>query len=1245
MASSSSSASQRRRPLTKRQPLSRRNSSFLGSLRSLVTAPLAWFASTDDFEDSKDFQGKRRRLVGAPTEPTAGDDERSARNKRMRIYSPPRDEPSAPVGYLDPPGSVFHQEQHRQSSPLIQPTSTRSFSATQPYDFSNNNSHFRASTLSRTMSIDPPPRPLSSAANPLHRDTSMDSNRFSRTTPRDLSMPPLSGRPSFLMRTSMTPQPRPLREVSEPPPLNALSSHPTFVRAPKTTESMPDGLSRVSSATLGSLAESVRSARSPVRQHNSLVFGGSSAEPARPSPRPETVIEKALHELDIYKTPLVPTRLRSSNIPTTGPSSNLFKSRRASNLVLMQSDDPSERLGRKSSGKKEAHPVNETKPYAGEGGMKKLLARRKQEADDENDDVPADEDQMEDDSQTRHGKSVNRSEAILVPSVPLDSKADRPAASLSSSAQSSSLRVGRTKTRNHIVRPARPQKMKFSAAFDEDAMDDGDEMDEEALQRKKERDVLEEAAKHVPVFKLPEGFSFAKETPPVEKDASEAKEPPIKFLPFSLTPENPPPSQSNDLFSTITQTSRASVFGTNFQVPSELVPPIHVPVRAPSPLQQVQPAEVPAVTAAPALTRVPNFFANSQALSKPVEPKPNTSGVPNFFASSSALSKPINLPPAAPLMFSLPTLPVPVKDAENPLWDGENNKTTEPSVPSLFAFGGKATGNELPAPAPSGGLNNGAVAPSAPLSTAPLFTTEKPAQSATTLAPPSSVFGATSMAVPTFSFSKPAETSTSGDETPKASSMFGNHSASTTPVPTFGVPAPSGLFGEPAKATTPLSVSLFGSSTAASEPFKAPSATPAPFAFGQATASSTVEAPKPLFGVIEAPKPAFGGNAGGGFSFGNTGSKEPEQKPASSPFSFGNTGIKQVEQKPASSAFSFGSTVPKQAEKPASSPFSFGAAPSTPPPADANRSSPFSFGTSVTSAPAPVSVGFSFSGGGNASDVSANPFSFGTVVRSSTPPKSQEQEVNMDESPTRDEVIKLQDRPIIGGGGFSFGINAPPSTFGVQSSGPAPFAFGTPPTTTSTFPKPVESNPFGFGQAAHSSTGFGFGQAKPDNEPPRPSTTGSFAFGTPTTAPGSTPVFAFGGPGNNSTGSNFGQSQSGSAPGSPSTFAQQSSPFSFGAPLPPVNTGFSFGSQPASPAGVNLSLPQPATPIGFGSTSTSGFGQPQPQPSSPFGATGAGASAPGGAALFTIGAAPAAPAAAGNRAIRKLPNRRGGAKR
>ncbi|KAG6879039.1 hypothetical protein C0992_005664 [Termitomyces sp. T32_za158] len=1272
MASSSSSGNQRRRPLTKRQPPSRQNSSFLGSLKSIVTAPLAWFASTDDFEDSKDFQGKRRRLAVAPSEPPAEDNDRSARNKRMRIHSPSRDESYSQTtasvhGYLDPPGSVFQSQQRRQSNPLVQPSSIRSLSVTQSYDLNNNNNNrLQANMLSRTMSIDPPPRPLSSgyAASSihLHRDTSIDSSNLIRTVSRDLSMPPLSGRPSFLMRTSMTPQP--LREVSEPPPLKTLYSNPTFLHAPsEPSKPLHNELKRSSSVTLGSLVDSVRRHHSPARQHSSLVFSEADLKPASTSklniaisrkyelsvvsgPHPETVIEKALHEMDIYKTPLVPTRLRSSNISATASSTNMFKSRRASNLVLMQEDGRSERLGRKVNGKKEALLPNKSKPYAGEGGMKRLLARRKQEENEEKSSFPVDDQQMDDDTQASHENAVHSSDTTSEPVMPIPPppKAVRVSLGAASSVQSSSLRVGRTKNRNHIVRPT---GLKFSAAFDEEATDEVDEA------RRKEMDVMNEAAKRVP-------------TKAIDIDSSGGNEPPIKTLPFSISnvverSTEFPPKQDNSC------------------------PIVH------SPLPQAQTVETTRSSAAPfATVAVPNGVHNKPITLQPSSSEASSNGVPNFFATSSTLSKPLDIPSPAPLVFNVSTTastnpPAPVKDADNPLWEGESKRTTEPLASKFPLFDSIRSTNGN---GPSANAELGSVDIAAPAAITSLTPAPSIGESGLpSLSQPMSGGGSSLTSFSSFPKStEPPVPAVVGVETSKAPFI-------TTPAPVFDASTSSGVFGGLSKAAVPVPI-LFGNSMNGPAQIAPPG--PASLIFGQTmtSTSSAVEASKPLFGPVDVLKPNGGNGSGGSsfggsipnkepantpFSFGTTRSKDTDQKQDNSVFSFGNTGAKDaetksvsstfsfgktdgLEQKPASNPFSFGNVGAPPGQKPAFSfenksnemggknttnPFSFGAAPSTPP-ADGTRAPLFTFGVPAPSAsvPAPASVGFSFSS--SDSDASTKPFGFGQSARPVTPPKNQELEVNMDESPTRDtqQVLKPVAAPAIGSSGFAFGTSTPASSFGSQSIS-TPFSFGgtSSTATTNAFGKPPEGNSFSFGQAAPTTSSFRFGQSKPEHEPPRPSTTGSFSFGAPTSAAGSTPIFPFGGPSNNSTGSTFGQSQSGSAPGSPSTFAQQSSPFSFGAPLPPVNTAFSFGSQSASPVGVNISLPQPATPGGFGNTSTSGFGQaPQPASASPFNASNMAAPATGGATLFTIGAAPAAPAGTGTRPIRKLP-KRGGAKR
>ncbi|KAH6918796.1 hypothetical protein BKA70DRAFT_29493 [Coprinopsis sp. MPI-PUGE-AT-0042] len=265
----------------------------------------------------------------------------------------------------------------------------------------------------------------------------------------------------------------------------------------------------------------------------------------------------------------------------------------------------------------------------------------------------------------------------------------------------------------------------------------------------------------------------------------------------------------------------------------------------------------------------------------------------------------------------------------------------------------------------------------------------------------------------------------------------------------------------------------------------------------------------------------------------------------------------------------------------------------------------------------------------------------------------------MEESPTRELQPPGASRPSLS---FSFGMPSNgTSLFGNQAPAPAspsvapssPFSFGAQssaaPNPFATAAKPEEPKPFSFTSAAPTPTTtaapFSFGRSvSTGGEAPRPNTTGGFGgFGGGSTPTTTAAPFSFG---NNPPPNPFGGPQPSSAPGSPSTFAQ-SSPFSFGAPLPTVSTApFSFGSQPASPAATSSALPSTG---GFGSTNGAAFGASSP--SSPFSAPGqlapsTSTGAPGGGALFTIGAAPTPALAGAARQIRKLPSRRpGGAKR
>ncbi|KAH7909137.1 hypothetical protein BJ138DRAFT_263226 [Hygrophoropsis aurantiaca] len=388
-------------------PVARTNS-FLGTIKNFVTAPLQWFATNDDdFEDTK---GKRRRLPNSSAQPREDESGEKVRNKRMRVKSPDR----YPQPYLDPPGSAFkqHRQASGQSTKSQRPTfassrKTLRVSAGPPLHQSPrarhtlsphpSGSHLRPQSVSRTMSLDPPTGLTFSMAHnrvqpaPTMQDLtaeptiSRDSMSVSRDISPDVSMSP--GRP-LQMRTSLTPQPtsasfgpvlppRRERDPNDPPSLTTLMSNPIFVKP-------PPGLGRQASTdlsrqtTLGSLIESQRSSRSPVRQ-SSILFGNGSIADSMPSALwPINAAEKALHELEVYKTPLLPTRLKGSTaIP------DIFMPKKGHQLTLMRDErDNKPRLGMKGKSKdksKRKPTVNGTKPYAGEGGMKKWLARRKKE--------------------------------------------------------------------------------------------------------------------------------------------------------------------------------------------------------------------------------------------------------------------------------------------------------------------------------------------------------------------------------------------------------------------------------------------------------------------------------------------------------------------------------------------------------------------------------------------------------------------------------------------------------------------------------------------------------------------------------------------------------------------------------------------------------------------------------------------------------------------------------------------------
>ncbi|KAF5372860.1 hypothetical protein D9758_001750 [Tetrapyrgos nigripes] len=1051
--------------------------------------------------------------------------------------------------------------------------------------------------LSQTMSIDPDrsiSRDISMHSIPLYNVDNRSTQSVSSIRDQS-SMPPLSGRP-FRMRTSLTPQPlQQPREASEPPAFSALHSNPVFVRAPsqpltQTSESQANP----SVTTLGSLVGSQRSSRPPIRQHSSLLFGTPP-----PTGTPEAAnAEKVLRELDFYKTPLVPTRIRSkmskqsSNGPAASNITDMFSRKHA--LVLMGDHD---RPSKKDRKKEKAKEANRTKPYAGTGGIKKRLAKARGTPEPEAQTIADVKDAGDDITLEATSASVPASAAEIPPPPPPQEKDNFSVnrAPSTNGPQTSSLRVGRA-PRSHLSRPPRTnnRSSKFSAAFEEE-----DDISEES---RKDMEMLEEAAKRAPVFEVPAGFQFP-EVKPAEEPTANAKEPPITSLPFSLaksatftvtsdvpaapvpgkaTPE-PVPGVSTPFMSAASESSATSFTETTApaKVPdffSRRAAPLTPPAETTGPSQAatsenkvpdsfsrqaapIIPVSVPSSTAengegaGAETTKVPNFFGSSKYLAVPGSAGSATSTVPPFAAPTEAAPTPA---PSTPFSFGAPATAQNTEDKESaaPEAFSFGAPQAEPTpgsaeAPKAFSFGApkaKSTSGSASSPFNFGKQSD------APSSSA-IASTATPSEEAKKTESQSFSFGqpqssAQSASAAPFSFGKPADT----PSTPSASPF--NFAASTTTEPV----QKSFQFGAPSSSTAPVTGSLFGNGNTTTKSGAPASSTG--FSFGQPSAS-TNGTTSLLFdatgGSTEPAKPSS-------FLFGQP---QKEEQPKTSPFETSSNAGNQ------STSFSFGGSSTGQAT---SSPFSFGGGTST---SSTDSSKPFSFGAPATARPV-------------------------------TPP-NHDQEIRMDESPTRD-LNPTESKPSVG---FSFGgSSAPAPLFGQGSSTsssttPASTGFGfgmsngassNPFGGMKSDDKPEAAKPFssgGFGQSSSSSP-FAFGSSKaPENDSARPATAGGFGSGASS--------FTFG---SNNNSNPFGQS-SGSAPASPSTFSQPSASFTFGSSSSTNNSNpFAFGSPAASPATPNTALPSGGFGSSFGAAAT---------PTTPtFGA--AGSTPSGGGNLFTIGA-------------------------
>jgi nucleoporin NUP1 len=233
--------------------------------------------------------------------------------------------------------------------------------------------------------------------------------------------------------------------------------------------------------------------------------------------RPSNAAEIALQQLERYRTPLVPARLGLANVDVALPE--LFQARKkARAFVLMKRDqrDEKPRLGHaskyinssKEKDKDTPSKNKNNKPYAGEGGLKKLLARRKQEVieaepvGDPDVQIIVDDDEREPEAPKRTSKIAEpvRSPATFARKVSAPPPSSVPSFGVTGR-KAAHLRPSRART----VGPTRTRN-RFTAAYEEDELDGADDlatMPEEPLKEK------ESISASLPMFGPPSGFSFA----------------------------------------------------------------------------------------------------------------------------------------------------------------------------------------------------------------------------------------------------------------------------------------------------------------------------------------------------------------------------------------------------------------------------------------------------------------------------------------------------------------------------------------------------------------------------------------------------------------------------------------------------------------------------------------------------------------------------------------------------------------
>ncbi|KAL5529455.1 hypothetical protein ACEPAG_5440 [Sanghuangporus baumii] len=1291
----SNALGKRDKPYSRRVSPMSRSSSLLGTIKNIVSAPLTWFASNQEgFEDL----GKRRRVSARDAEDLE-EQQAERTGKRMRVDSPERSpervRPSTTEGYLDPPSFKPPFNSHATRFGMHQASDEKDVADRRTSIFGPP----PPSSGNRTMSEDPASRyaifKRDPTMNPLPADSPTRSSPARSVAHDDDSDRP---RTPLRLRTSLTPQPSPSRrlrrESSAPPPFSNLQTRPAFVKPPA-EENQDQELGTLKTISLGTLAEVSRGSRGPGQGRTLSSLGRNSiisdqiAPPDAILQPSKSISEKAFHELELYKTPILPSRYKdASEIPA-------FLIPKRSHVPVPMSKKS--RVSRPSLGMAERYDADldardDGKPYARKSNVRKIMTRRKQEDEEDRQKKIADsaltnvedDDEMEtdveppvvkrdvgvsaqipsgsEDERMKLNRNANATVDVLpVPSSNVTDPFGRQPITTPGGRQQPYGRIGRARTREpgqRSVPLSRPLN-KFSATTNDDesvTVEDEIMMDVSAASEKPQNDVGKAKA---PAYEAPKGFSFPSDTSIVNHDHSKAKEPPIQSLPFSLGSQAIVPSTSTmfkppafKLPTSSSTTSQSSTLEGERKKDDSVTTIPSVSVEPATPNEQANEAKKD-TTAASFFTAPPDASRSGGTEVSGTASKP--SGIPNFFANSHLLAgdKPAaSLPKTpSPTPFNVPTSnpspATPVKDPENPLWDG--NKAAPSAPPKLFAGAvkpidlglklveGSSASSQLAAPPLSGGPPKQPATGSSEPKQPDVSSVAQPGGT-TTSGDISSTATQVSQAQPTAAKQSELEKKPNGFG-PSPFFNFGAGTTSNVPKPLFGTgsptvsafpsqpsqpaqnasgdsaPKPALTLGQPQTAETVNKTSTAQSTQSGQN---APAATEQKslFPFGAPPMSSIANNASTLGGndTVAAPKPLFGGQTGGtGFTFGSSATPAAPATPST------------------------------DAAKPAS-PFAFGAPPATPPAGD-RQSSPFTFGTPIPSAAptgftsgTPVKQNGSAPGSAPSTPTNASPFAFGAQPpRPVTPPPKPDEGMNMEESPVQMDTNNGQKRPA---SSITFGAGPTPvNPFGQSTNTGSAFTFGAPPASNPFGPKdenkPPEGGGFNFNRTASApaiSTSFSFG-AKSDQPappatafgaaPPNPFTqtqpSGSsstpFTFGQQPSAPVANPFAASSQP-----------TQPSAAPGStPSSPFANTPSFTFGAPAASAGNLFSFGSSaPPSPATGATGLPQASGTSG--STPAFTFGQP----------SGSGSGSGGG--LFNIGAPPPNTAQS-TRSIRKLPRR------